>query len=223
MVTNNRYRFESADTELMGDLTGGIPNKLILWQMNFDEEDDELRLYYRKVAVHTIDSSSGTITEEQLKAYLKQVLDGDQPDWQPLKAGTNKTGLTPLSIHHVDRSVMVFVVRKAKRWEFSAGIPPFRVKTGRKQYYMMARAVELDGDTVKLVEKPGTGSRIALFVADAAADRAANGTGNEDKHFRTSFNIYVDLLLKRTDNREQDRRMPIGIDPDVGHPGGSEP
>lgn len=222
MVTNNRYSFYSQDMVKMGNLTGGIPNKLILWQMNFDEENDEFRLYYRRVSTHTIPSSTGTITEDQLKAYLKKVVDGDEPDWNSLKFGSDKTGLTPLSIHHLERSVMVFVVRKAKRWEFSADAVPFMVKQDRDHHYMMARAVELDGETVKLSEKPGKGCRVALFVADAAADRQQYGTG-ADKEFRTSFNIYVDLLLKRSDSLDEDRRMPIGIDPDVGHPGGSEP
>jgi hypothetical protein len=87
---------------------------------------------------------------------------------------------------------------------------------------MMAKAVERAGDSVNLVDEPGEGCRVALFVADAAADQAANGTGG-DNRFRSSFNIYVDLLLKRDDDPNASRRMPICIDPDVGHPGGCEP
>jgi hypothetical protein len=190
-----------------------LPKQVLAWKVNWDKVNSELVFFYELVAPYTL--PTGTI--EELHAFLNKIISGQDPGWRAPKSGSGNTGVSPLSIRHVERSIMVFYLDRANNWEYSKKKLPFQVEVGLEDYYTFARAAVLVGGNVKLVAKPNDGCNCALFIADAASDRADHGIGT-DKYFRTSFNIYVDLLTA-----QPPRRLPIAIDPDVGHPGGSEP
>lgn len=190
-----------------------LPKQVLAWKVSWDKINGELALFYESVAPYTL--PTGTI--EELHAFLKTIITGGDPGWKALKPGSGDTGASPLSIRLVEPTVLVFYLDRANNWEFSKKKVPFQVEVGLVDYYTFARAAVIDGGNVKFVVKPNDGCNCALFIADAASDRADHGIG-ADKYFRSSFNIYVDLLTA-----QPPRRLPIAIDPDVGHPGGAEP
>jgi hypothetical protein len=107
-----------------------------------------------------------------------------------------------------------------RNWQFSVLHEPFEVEVGRDHLYLHALAAwsDADGSTAGPVPPVHAQSRVASFLANAAQDQIENGgiTGE----FWTRFNIYLDLRIRRGADT---LLLPIAIDPDVGHPGGTAP
>lgn len=148
-------------------------------------------------------------------------------DWDTPK--TESPMRTPLSIASKEDLVMIFVLNRKRNWQFSINHDPFMIQTGFEQHYFNPARVIKDfrelhnidwiidpinmaGAVVNTVVKK---CKVAYFIAKTAAHYV------QVNNPHVAFNIYVDLMIK---NRGGNKiRLPIVIDPDVGHPGGNRP
>ncbi len=124
---------------------------------------------------------------------------------------------TPLSLNN-DRDCYVIYVLSAKNWQFCHKKPPFSIGdiTLTPRIYSEARRVSKAG-----VAEPGTVGgpdryecKIAYFIAHGAKAVIENPT-----RYVHSLNIHVDFIY--ANSQGYDSYMPVDIDPDVRHPGGS--
>lgn len=117
---------------------------------------------------------------------------------------------TPLDLNiHGPSSYVVLRLDSDLNWRFDSNEPAVSLKDAAVgNHYGGLRHVLADG-TVQ--EDPQAGCRLVYFVAQPPA-LPANGS------YRHGFNFHVELI--QVDNNASGI-LPIIIDPDVGHPGGS--
>ncbi len=126
-----------------------------------------------------------------------------------------KNGATPFSIDCVEKCFFVLVLDSNENWEFSSTRAPFEIETGHEQFYFNATRVDPNGNSV-VGDGELPGAKLAYFYGECDLDRKKHGGGA----FQTAFNIYFDLLLYW---KGHTHRLPLTVDPDVGHPGGATP
>jgi len=156
--------------------------------------------------------------DETIEKYIKEyAADPDKVRGNPPTDPYPNKSKSNLSIRHDAFSYMVFILYN-KNTQFCEGGEAFRVERNNDDYYTDPYCAWDYNGTIATGRTPGPGCRVASFLANSAEDQAASTT-----EFFTSFNIYLDMRLKRKDDPTQIRSLPIVIDPDVGYPGGNQP
>jgi hypothetical protein len=214
MVATSKARFTSDDTDKMGTLSGKLPpTHVIAWRLSVTvDKDGEIDVSYSEAWEFDIAG------DETIKTHLEKYARAPDTKYgkKPNERYPNKTK-SNLSIRHKDYSYMLFVVGN-KNLQFNEGGEPFEVERNNSSFYLDPLCAWIANGQINFDREAGPGCRVACFIADSVEDQKAS-----TEEFYTSFNIYLDLMLKRTDNPAQTRPLPIIIDPDVGHPGGTEP
>lgn len=198
------------ETDPMGSAPSDPPQDIILWKVKLKTSGD-IDILYEKAARDSL--NDGTTIDD----FLKEVVSGSLIDWR--EPNYCDPGPTSLSIHHPGYSYIVLVLEN-KNWQFSQGIDPFRVERGKSKYYLDPKCAWMTegGPQVGRTPPEDVTATVACFIANATADQADSTT---KPNFRTRFNIYLDIILKRTGRKP--RLLPIAIDPDVGYPEGTKP
>ena len=220
MATEARIVTQGGD-EPMGELPiTGYPRRVIVWNIRLEEAGGDIDL--RIAGAKDVDLPDNSYAS--FKNYLDQVVRGDEPSsWDPVVEPI--PGPSSLSLSFNQHAYMIFVLR-GQNWQFSRGQRPFTVEKNRSEYYKTARCAWVDpiSGGVVVLERAHRQVRceVAYFIADAAGDQEEHGDLTvPDRDFRTSFNIFVDLILERAGGGS--RYLPIVIDPDVGYPEGTTP
>jgi hypothetical protein len=155
---------------------------------------------------------------ENIDKYIKEYAgDPDKVRGKPPSDPYPNKSKSNLSIRHDAFSYMVFILHN-KNLQFCEGNEAFRVERNNADYYTDPLCAWDVNGAISTGRIPGARCRVASFLANSAADQAAS-----TMEFFTSFNIYLDMRLKRKDDESQIRTLPIVIDPDVGYPGGNQP
>lgn len=215
MVSTKRARIIDADDVVeMGKLSDRIPpdppTHVIAWQLEITASGGEVNVSYPKVWEFDL---NGDKIEKYLEEYAR---DPDKARGKAPKEDKPDKGKTNLSIRNKEYCYIVFVLAN-KNVQFSESPQEaFKVEKDNDKFYMEPLCAWLDGTNFKIGRKAGPKSRVACFIADSERDQQAS-----TQEFFTSFNIYLDLRLKRSDDPRIERLLPIVIDPDVGHPGGN--
>jgi len=122
--------------------------------------------------------------------------------------------MTPLSLNNQRLSYVIYKLR-SRNWQFARKHPPFSIgKKGKDaNAYFEAMRVDRHGvaEPVDPLKAAKDGSMVAYFIADGA--KATGFTGR----YVHALNVHVDLLFGSGGRGY----MPLVIDPDVRHPGGS--
>lgn len=207
----------TADAEGIGFPTptypGPPPQWAIVREINFQiipkpDGKDELQFFYSR---YTNDVSVPTVA-----AFNQLLTDVRNPNYQ-FSGGPSEPVdpfANPLSLNCHRLSYVIFKLSK-KAWQFARKGPP--IKLGYPGYnaahYFDAHRVGPNGNRDR-GDNPAIlidGCKVAYLIADGAS---ASAGGNYDH----AFNLYVDLLLSGGGVGH----MPIILDPDVRHPGGSD-
>jgi hypothetical protein len=217
IIRLQRFAYSDAVTE-MGPAPSSLPDAVTLWKVDIKINENRIHFEYDKAA-------QDTLSGRTIETYLKGLVDGNiRPHWSPIRArhapADPKRRMTPFSIHSNEYRYHVLVLSDMN-WQFSEEHVPFKVQNGRDHLYLQAlSAWALGSNPAEVGEKPplGASAKVAAFIANAKQDQIENGgfTGV----FWTRFNFYLDLQM---DFNGSSVLLPITVDPDVGHPGGSEP
>jgi len=177
------------------------PGRATIRELNIIADDSSIRCFFSGAVIDIAVPVAG------IQALVAQIVNGAvKVDEPPYKGGDWKNGtnvkqtkkLTPLSLRCQDCRYVVYVLKRPKNWVFSQprnGLGPFSVSTEGKKYNFS------DGDSG--VEY------ISYLISDGVS--AHEGKDN----YGHRINIHVDLTL------DNDARIPLIIDPDIRHPGGS--
>lgn len=150
--------------------------------------------------------------QEEFDTLIKNAAASKAPTWGPVRG---EEGATPFSIDCVEKCFFVLILHRGRNWQFSSTKAPFEIETGHEQYYFNATRVDPQGNSI-VGDGQMSGAKLAYFYGKCDLDRKSHGGGD----FKTSFNIYLDLLLYW---KETPQVLPLTVDPDVGHPGGATP
>jgi hypothetical protein len=210
-------RITSDNVTGLGSKPANLPTNVIMWKVEISLQGGIIDITYAGVATHSL-VQGGAV--QPIEEYLEALARGQYPQWR--NPGEPVPGKTSLSIRHTDFSYFVFVLDE-KNWQFMEGNTPFKVQVGKSAYYRYAQCAWIDDDeneTFYFTPSPprGKSCKVACFIADSASDQV--DWGGFTGHFRTQFNFYLDVVLKR--GAVPNRLLPIVIDPDVGYPGGRE-
>jgi hypothetical protein len=190
------------------------PKVGLLCEVDFElspKAPKRLRFYYSRM--QSIALGSQTIEEK-----VAEIATGTLP--KPFKKPRGGPRLSSMSLNNRQNAYLIFMLNADKDWQYARGAPCFTLsdKEGLEKYYMNPIAVDAAGNPIKVDEKGkplenSNKATVAYFVA--VGDKAnSEHPSNED-----GFNIHVDL---NEESATTARFVPIIVDPDVGHPGGSE-
>lgn len=137
--------------------------------------------------------------------------------WGPVVTAATASAVaqeTPLDLNiHGDPAWVVLRLDPTLNWRFDSDEAAISLKAVEvSRFYGGLRHV-LDDGTVRA--GPTVGSRLVYFAARPPA-LAVNGS------YRHGFNFHLELVQASASATSGDTILPIIIDPDVGHPGGSQ-
>ena len=179
-----------------------------------EDEPDELELYFTGacVTVKLTDYPRG------LAELLDLVRTGNfaYPD-----AGYTKPAApykTQISLNNSAYRYIIYRLSDKKNWQFSHRKPPFSVgeEEAEAKAYFEARRISAKGEEQSGDGPETHGCRTAYFVADGDL---RNSQKPLPAGYTDAYNIHVDLIFKGSDGKPT--YVPVDIDPDVRHPGGS--
>lgn len=187
------------------------PNWAIIREINFRvyrrPTGDELVFYYSR---YSRDKQLGS--QEDFEDLLKDICHPSYR-YRGNRSYPKDPFSTTLSLNSKERLTYVIVKLAPRAWQFARSGQPFRIGAAGAQAdaYYEARRVDSKGnvDSSDDPSKVMNNCMVAYFISDGP--KAA-----EEGNYPHGFNIYVDLLVSGGDP------MPIRIDPDVRHPGGSD-
>ncbi|MFN3945956.1 MAG: nucleotide synthetase, partial [Allosphingosinicella sp.] len=166
-------------------------------------------------------------SDAEFQRELKKVASGGNPPNHGKPRGGRGNRRSHLSVDNKENIYIVFRLDPKWNWRFSRDVPAFslfedKCRPNDEEYYGSPVALTKSGEifTPPSGDKPlgeDEVSRIAYFTAlgkKAYHDPARKGPDR--------FNIHVNLVEDPGDDG-LDKYIPLIIDPDVGHPGGSGP
>jgi len=150
-------------------------------------------------------------TEQERKALFIQVGSGSFKFENP---GNTKPrpGDPPLSANNQFLCYIIYVLTK-KNWQFSHDDGPITIEEKADDAIFEAHHIDASG-ALKVPPKPGCRAAYVIADADAAYDAAGK--------YQHRINLHVDFISE-DENGDPTIFMPIIIDPDIRHPGGTEP
>jgi hypothetical protein len=174
-----------------------------------DSGEDELRFFYSQFKRDVNVAAAGGFQQLLLDVCGNYVFDGGPS--QP-----KAPAATLLSLNNQRLSYIIFKLARAN-WQFARRGPPIRIgRTGHDaEVYFDAHRVNPQGQADKGTD-PNVirdGCMVAYFIADGV--KAMADSRNNYVH---PFNIHVDLIFTKGG---VSGHMPIIMDPDIRHPGGS--
>lgn len=121
---------------------------------------------------------------------------------------------TPLDLNiHGDPAYVVLRLDPSLNWRFDSDEAAVSLKDNSvADHYGELRHVLADGT---IQTEPATGCRLVYFAAKPPAL-------GPDGSYRHGFNFHIEIVQNSTSATGGESILPIIIDPDVGHPGGSE-
>jgi hypothetical protein len=184
-----------------------LPQKVRLCEIELRANAHRVRLTYSRMCDFKLASGS-----EILNA-VKRIAQGSYPE-DFNKAVINRRK-SELSLNNSDYRYLIFILSEKTNWQFSREFEPFSLfegeennQTDLQEYYMNPQSVDGSGNSIEPGKEPYKKSMVAFFIARGHCRPPSEGD---------RFNIHVDI------NEEDAKYIPIMIDPDVGHPGGSTP
>lgn len=121
---------------------------------------------------------------------------------------------TPLDLNiHGDPAFVVLRLDPALNWRFDSDEAAVSLKdAGVADHYGGLRHVLADGT---IQAEPAVGCKLVYFAAKPPV------LGPDEK-YRHGFNFHIELVQASSSSTSGDSILPIILDPDVGHPGGSQ-
>ncbi|MDZ7587873.1 MAG: hypothetical protein U5J78_01435 [Parasphingorhabdus sp.] len=179
------------------------PQEAMLLFLTNDARAPKIKLAYTGVAVVPVCNGD---TDSVLRGYLKgEIKLGKVKQYKPLTS--------PLDIRNPSDQFIIIILDDKVNWQFAANCAPFMIEKEAARDYVDARRVFADRKRRELVEVRGStvqeGCRIGIFNA--------YGSRRSKKGSSVPFNLYVELLCGKAG------KIPLVIDPGIGHPGGSGP
>lgn len=180
------------------------PPAVTMWKIKFRGNGD-IDLAFTKVFDYTF-AQNETITD-----VVEKVVLGTFPAQNQWKTPQNKEPYkSRLSIENNQHRYQLFVLESGN-FHFSVEQVAFSVAEDRRAYYVAPRSAWEQSPgvvAIKRVPPEGVAPRVAFFTARSHQDpQVPAGKA-------AAFNLHVDLTFP------DGTRIPISIDPDVGHPGG---
>lgn len=186
------------------------PKLAIIREINFKIDrrptGDELVFYYSRYS-----RDKPLRSQEEFEDLLKEICSPNYR-FRGRRSQPKEPFSTSLSLNSKEQRAYVIVKLAPRAWQFARSGQPFRIgaEGAKADAYYEARRVNRQGkvdpgdDPSEVMNRCMT----AYFISDGP--KAA-----QEGNYPHGFNIYVDLLVSGGDP------MPIKIDPDVRHPGGS--
>lgn len=208
------YGMLTDDTIDMPEPPDPLPTNILMLRLTISVPADEVIVAFDGIYRDKLPLGS-TINDHLLPLLLAE------PPWKtPTPVFDPDRELRPLSIQHNAFSYIVIFLGN-KNVEYCRESVPFRVKSEKAAFYSGAECVWNDSGKPVHSDKPSSSiaCKVAYFVADGKSDQIRFGkpVGATKKVFTTNFNIYIDVNIDGT----KLGRIPITVDPDVGHPGGA--
>lgn len=200
------------ETEHMGPIDpNDIPDRAFAFYVEFDIQNSEVVLLYKKAYKYDI---TGFRDLKDKLDYLAKNLATVIPGWQAPDVSGQL--VTPLSIHN-EKNCAIILVLGNKNLNFASQHAPFMVKRGYEDEYVGPCRVQSSGQIEDNPNVKVDDCKVAFFVANTYKQHQGGD------YNRVPFNIHVDLKIGVPDSKGQTPLLPIIIDPDIGHPGGSKP
>jgi hypothetical protein len=184
-----------------------LPRKVRLCEIALRANGHRIMLTYSRMCDFNLASGS------EILAEVKKIAQGTYPS--NFKKGTSNRRKSELSLNNREYRYLVFVLNEETNWQFAREVEPFSLfkekgdnPTDLRKYYMNPISFDGSGTPIKPGSEPYKKSMVAFFIARGQCRPPSEGD---------RFNIHVDI------NEEDDKYIPVMIDPDVGHPGGSTP
>lgn len=180
-------------------------------KVNFSTRGKRILVGFSK-AIKSVDVSS----PEKLKKLFEEVGSGKFKFKGGISPKPKKPFRCPLSLNNQEYCYVIYMLSN-KNWQFASKYYPITIES--KAYnkigaYAEAARISPDGTIVNDMDEKND-CRAAYFIANAQA--AYESRTNQTYEHR--INLHVDLKFEDDDGKPL--LMPVIIDPDVRHPGGS--
>lgn len=196
------------------------PPIALIFEMDLETQQKEISLKYSKVA-----KIKGLSDRTSFENEMSKIINGSTKlDWQKPERkpdpdagqGNNRTKDTHLSLN-AEAPLLLYLVFKLSdnwQWQFSSDFYPFMISSddAGKHIFVDAKRFDSGGNIAAFPGKIVEGSRYAFFIW--------NGTNlPSSPDFQHRFNIHLEFLEMAGTSVHS--KIPIIVDPDVRHPGGT--